>query len=295
MPGNRENEKQEKVEHLNLKSRLKTFIWEVFLFCLTFFIGLVSAVRLGKTLELQEIVLPEISFWNFILAFSIATLFILFVSFSPIIKKGKGAIYRTLFVVTIWWTGASLISVWLFDIAALSLMGLLILWRWKKPNVFNHNLCMVLGLAGVGAILGMNINPKTMILLLLLFSVYDFIAVYKTKHMQKMAKEMARHRAVLAFIIPKEIVDFKKSLEETKPGGEFLMLGGGDIVFPLVFCVSLLSSGVANALIVAVFSLIGLSVSFLIFISQKLRKPMPALPPIAFFSIIGYFLTLLFN
>ena len=55
----------------------------------------------------------------------------------------------------------------------------------------------------------------------------------------------------------------------------------------------LIPEGILNSLIVAMFSLIGLLVSFLIFISQKMRKPIPALPPIALFSIIGFLVTLI--
>ena len=40
-----------------------------------------------------------------------------------------------------------------------------------------------------------------------------------------------------------------------------------------------------------IFSLIGLFLSFYIFASQKVRQPIPALPPIALFSIIGYIIT----
>ena len=46
------------------------------------------------------------------------------------------------------------------------------------------------------------------------------------------------------------------------------------------------------SLIVAFFALTGLFFSFLIFINQRIRAPIPALPPIALFSVLGYLLTL---
>jgi len=64
------------------------------------------------------------------------------------------------------------------------------------------------------------------------------------------------------------------------------------VVFPLVFAVSLISQGITSALIVAFFSLLGLILSFSIFIFAKKKEPIPALPPIALFSIIGYIITL---
>lgn len=111
--------------------------------------------------------------------------------------------------------------------------------------------------------------------------------------MIKMAKAMIESRAILGLVIPPDIFGFGEGLEKIHPGGKFLILGGGDVVFPLLFCVSLIPFGILNSLIVAFFSLVGLFVSFYFFIQQKARQPIPALPPIALFSIIGYLLTLI--
>ena len=85
----------------------------------------------------------------------------------------------------------------------------------------------------------------------------------------------------------------KGELKGIKAGGEYLILGGGDIVFPLLLCASLIPRGVVPSLVVAIFSLIGLLLSYLIFTSQRIRRPIPALPPIALLSILGFFITLL--
>ena len=106
-----------------------------------------------------------------------------------------------------------------------------------------------------------------------------------------MVKEMVEAKAILGLILPSKISDFKINLKEVSPGGKFLILGGGDIIFPLILCVSLASQGIFKSLIVSVFATIGLALSFYLFISQKTRKPIPALPPIALFSIIGYLIT----
>ena len=290
-----EDSKTKEKEKINVivQDSRKVFVWELFLFCLILSLGITAAFSLQGFLKTEKTSLPKISFWDFILYFALVTLFILFISFFPGAKKGKGIIYKLLFIFITWWAGGILISIWLPGLLALFLMGVLVFWRWKAPNILNHNLCIVLALAGAGSTLGITLQPQTVVLLLVIFSIYDFIAVYKTKHMQKMAKEMAEYGAILALIVPQKISDFRQSLKEVKPGGKFLILGGGDVVFPLLLCVSLLPSGIFNSIIVAIFSVIGLSVSFWIFINQKLRKPMPALPPIALFSIIGYFITVI--
>jgi presenilin-like A22 family membrane protease len=170
-------------------------------------------------------------------------------------------------------------------------MAALIFWWWRQPLVLNQDLCLIFGIAGMGSILGLQLTPEIVISLLIIFSIYDFIAVYKTKHMIKIAKEMIEAGAILALIIPQKISDFKEKLERIKPGGKFLILGGGDIAFPLLFSVSLVPFGILNSFIVAIFSFIGLLIGFFFFISQKTRQPIPALPPVALFSIIGYLIT----
>ena len=168
----------------------------------------------------------------------------------------------------------------------------ILLWL-KQPSVLIHNICIILGIAGLGASLGLRLEPVMTAILLIAFSVYDFIAVYKTKHMVKMAKEMIEHQAVLALVIPRGLSGFKGELKGIKTKGKYLILGGGDIAFPLLLSVSLLRQGILPSLVVAVFSLIGLLLSFLIFTSQKIKRPIPALPPITLFSVLGLLITFL--
>jgi len=293
MSGNNQNQTEEQNQITSfLNFPRKILFWELFLFCLIFGLGITAAFFL-KQQKAEQLSISQISFWDFIFGFALATLFIFLISRLPAGKKGKGIIYKFLFIFITWWAGGILLSVWIPNILALFLMGIAVFWWSKFPTVLNHNLCMVLALAGVGSSLGILLQPKMVVVLLIIFSIYDFIAVYKTKHMQKMAGEMAGYGAVLALIVPQEFSDFKQSLKEVKPGGKLLILGGGDIAFPLLLCVSLVSAGILNSLIVAVFSIIGLFVSFRIFVSQKIRQPIPALPPIALFSIIGFLITLI--
>ena len=63
------------------------------------------------------------------------------------------------------------------------------------------------------------------------------------------------------------------------------------MIFPLILTASLIPEGILNSSIVALFALNGLFLSFWIFTSQKIRQPIPALPPIALFSIIGFLIT----
>jgi len=269
----------------------KIFIVEAFLFSLTLSLGIISAFKLNEIFRIQKFTLPQISFWQFIFNFLLATLFIFLIVRFVKFKLGKGIIFKILFASATFFGGGLLLIIWFPDFLALILMAILIFWWFKKPSVFNQDLCMILGMAGVGSTLGLSLTPEMVIILLIIFSIYDFIAVYKTKHMIKMAKEMIESRAILALVIPPNIFGFKERLTEVQPGGKFLILGGGDVVFPLLFAVSLIPFGILKSLVIVLFSLIGLFVGFYFFISQKVRQPIPALPPIALFSIIGYFIS----
>jgi len=280
----------------------KIFIIEAFLFCLTLGLGIATAFRMNNPPPNfcwgQKVNIPQISFFQFILNFLLATLFIFLISRFVKFEKGKGTIFKILFIFAVSLGGLLFLETWLPEPLPLIFIFVSIFWWLKKPSVLIQDLLIILGIAGTGSILGLSLNPLMVIALLIIFSIYDFIAVYKTKHMIKMAKEMIESRAILALVIPPNIFGFRDSLEKIgyppeRVGGKFLILGGGDVVFPLLFSVSLIPSGIFNSLIVAIFSLIGLFAGFWFFISQKTRQPIPALPPIALFSIIGFFITLI--
>ena len=287
-----ENQKQKEITPF--QNPWRVFFLEAFLLSLTLGLGIAGALRINAIFKIQEITIPQISFWRFILYFLFFTLFILFIVRFIKFKKEKGIIFKVLFILAVFLGGLLLLEAWLPEPIPLIIILLLIFWWWKSPLVLNQDFCMILGIAGVGSLLGLQLTPEIVIALLIIFSIYDFIAVYKTKHMVKMAKEMIESGAILALVIPPNISGFKARLAEIKLGGKFLILGGGDIVFPLLFATSLVSQGILNSLVVAIFSLIGLFAGFYFFIHQKMRQPIPALPPIAFFSIIGFLITLIF-
>lgn len=284
---------QERIKRTQIFKPWRVFFWESFLFLLTLGLGIVSALKLFKILEAQQISIPSISFWQFLLYFITATLLILLISFlgKRRLKRGKGTIFKGLFVFIVSWGGLVSLSLWIGDLLALIVIFALVFSWLKRPTILLHNLVMILGMVGMGTILALRLDPSVVVLLLVIFSIYDFIAVYLTKHMVKMAKEMIKAGAIMGLVLPQKISDFTADLKEVKPGGKFLILGGGDVVFPLLLCVSLVPAGILDSLIVAFFAFLGLLFSYLLFIKQKIRKPMPALPPIALFLIIGYLIT----
>jgi len=286
-----DNETKNKKEMKNLTHPWKTFGFEAFLFSLSLGFGILAGLKLNEIFKAQEVPVPSISPSQFLGYFLFGTIFILSIIYFFKFKKVKRIFFKTIFFLAIGFGNLFFFSLWLPDILTFSLLTILIIFLVKKPCLVVHNFALIFAVAGMGAGLGLSFQPEIVILLLLFFSIYDFIAVYKTKHMVKMAKEMIEHQAILGIVIPQKLSDFSAQLEEIKPGGKFLILGAGDMIFPLILTVSLIPQGILSSLIVAFFSLIGLLAGFLIFIAPKIRRPMPALPPIAFFSIIGYLIT----
>jgi len=276
---------------VSLSHPWQAFAFEVFLFSLSLGLGILAGLRLNEIFKILNFSPEKISAWQFLIYFFLATLFLLLVIYFLKFKKGKEIFLRVIFLSAIVIGNFFFFGLWLPGVPALLITAVLVFLLLKASSLLVHNLALIFAVAGVGAGLGLRLQPEIVVLLLIVFSVYDYIAVYKTKHMIKMAKEMMAQKSILGIIIPQKISDFSVQLKEVKAGGKLLVLGAGDIIFPLILSCSLIPQGVLNSLIVALFSLFGLLAGFLFFISQKIRQPMPALPPIAFFSIIGYLIT----
>lgn len=164
----------------------------------------------------------------------------------------------------------------------------------KVKIILLHNAGMILAVAGIGAVLGLSLTPISVVFLLLILSFYDIIAVYKTGHMVKIAEDMIKARAISGIVLPQTLKDWFENLENVQPGGRFMILGSGDLIMPLILIASVIGfHGLAAGLTVLFFSMFGLFLTYYLFITQKTRRPMAALPPIAAASIIGYLIALI--
>lgn len=274
-----------KLKHFNI------FWKEALLFTLTQVLGIFVAIRLSKVLEELEIKPEPVPIFSFLIYFLIVTLIIL--AFLKISKRGSGVLLQIFFVLAIFSGLDILFSTFILEPWATFLAAGLVMIRFIHPTVLLHNLVVVGGLAGVGGLLGITLFPRDAIILLIILAVYDVIAVYKTKHMVKMAKAMIKKRVILGIIIPKKISEFKASMVNVeKKRSSFMILGGGDLVLPLLLIASVVNQNIWQGIIVLIFALLGLLTMHLIFIKLKSR-PMPALPPLAVFSILGYLVSLL--
>lgn len=130
-------------------------------------------------------------------------------------------------------------------------------------------------------------------------SIYDFIAVFKTKHMVSMFKDLLKRGVPLAIVVPEEPMAFKENVQKISKAKlretdkKVLMLGTGDLAFPALFAVSAFAAnGLAAALAIIAGSIVGLVFNHYLLTIKKF-KFIPALPFIALFSAIGYFVAVL--
>ena len=228
----------------------------------------------------------EIGVFQFLVSFLVATVLMLF-----FLKIFKGK-----FMFEIFFSGAVIFGaqgplgiIFIKFTAFLSAIAIVVL-RFIYPRIWTQNVAIIIGIAGIAASLGMSVKPLMALIILILLSVYDIIAVYKTRHMIRLFKGMAKRGAVLALVIPRSFSLWFNKFEIIKPENknEFIFLGTGDLALPIFFAVSTLSSGINFFLFIIFGAVIGFAVNHLIFINQREKKPIPALPAIALFSILGY-------
>ena len=163
-----------------------------------------------------------------------------------------------------------------------------------KPTIILHNLTELLIYPGIAAIFVPILNKYTIIILLILISIYDMWAVWRSGIMQKMAKFQIKELNIFGgFFIPylskklrAKIKKLRKSKKRKKVKIQLAILGGGDVVFPIITAgVFLRAFGLVSALFVVFGAFAGL---LYILISSEKKKPYPAMP----FITAGIFIAL---
>lgn len=266
------------------------FVLEGLLFLVTQFLGLYIGWKLYQYPEVKEIVERQTySWWQFLIAFAIGTLVILF-----FIKYVKSRLIFGGFYYVLLFLGCMAF----FDAFALGYLSAILalavcLLRRFLPSVLTHNMAMILAIAGMSSYFGLSFLPWQIILMLIILSVYDFIAVFKTKHMVAMFKKMMEQGAIFSLIIPSNLIGFLAGMKTAKPGENFIFLGTGDLAFPIIFAVSALRDGLLSSVLIIIGALFGVMAINLYFYFKKERRAFPALPPISIGCIVGYLISLI--
>lgn len=175
-----------------------------------------------------------------------------------------------------------------------------------KQNVFIHNFTEILIYAGIVVLFAPLFEIIWIIVFLFLISIYDMYAVWKSKHMVKLAEFTTDSKLFAGFSIGyksekkkiKVLMNLPKpNYKSEKSNYKNAILGGGDVFFSLLFSSVVMSSLIKIgysvvssyfiSLIVVLFSTLAL---FLLFLYSKKGKFYPAMPFITSGCLFGYFL-----
>jgi len=191
------------------------------------------------------------------------------------------------------------VNLLLFNISLSSLISILIalplaFLKVFKRDILVHNATELMIYPGIAVIFIPLLNIWTTILLLVFISIYDIYAVWHAGFMQKMAKYQIKNLKIFAgFFVPylnKKEMDILNSTPRSKLKGKKIkvnvaILGGGDVVFPIILAgVVLRAMGILSALFVTIGAVLGLL--YLFYTSEK-GKFYPAMPFISAGCLLG--------
>jgi presenilin-like A22 family membrane protease len=240
-----------------------------------------------------------------IIGVTIGTIILLF-----FVKYQKVKWWKTWFFLASWLTMSIAIGTVLPPSMAITAWAVslgLALWKIYKPNIALHNLTEILMYSGIAILLVPILSVPSAIALLIIIAIYDVYAVWKSRHMVKMAEFTTKTNLFPGLRLsykdkkrsqtdtPKEH-PAKASTKTSKTG----VLGGGDIVFPLLFAgtvmASLIQKGLPRMAALYQSTIIVATTAaalFLLFYFAKKNKFYPAMPFVAAGCIAGYLLILL--
>jgi len=138
------------------------------------------------------------------------------------------------------------------------------------------NAAAITATAGIGVVFGISLGILSVLILLVLLSIYDYIAVFRTKHMVKMADFITKRELAFTITSKRMVPEIKKERR--------IDLGSGDLIGPLMLEVALIPYSIVASFFVFLGGTIALGVLLALMWRQKIV--LPALPPIVFGSIL---------
>jgi presenilin-like A22 family membrane protease len=246
------------------------------------------------------------SIWRVVFFIAISLIFAVLIMFA-LMKYGAELLIKIWFFSVIVIALGITLNAFLFRIpygATISLVmaaGLAYI-KLIKRNIIAHNLTELIIYPGIGAIFVALILSWTSkpvlagVAILIFLSIYDIYAVWHAGFMQKMAHfQINKLKLFTGFFVPymnnkeKNLIKKAKTdkkLKNKKVKVNVAILGGGDVVFPIILAGIVLNSmGIIQALLISVGATIALAWLFAI---SKKGKFYPAMP----FISIGCFIAL---
>ena len=288
-----------------MKHTLRITSIVLLVFLLSQFIGIAIVYKYidrQKTMEQGKAIFKELpfgerppleeknSFISIMLSIFIGTALLLL-----LIKFNLTLIWKIWFLIAIVISLSIAGSAFIMPKVAVALALFLGLWKIFRPNVWVQNITEIFMYGGLAAIFVPVINLQSAIILLILISLYDAYAVWKSKHMITLAQSQTKANIFAGLLIPYSLPNTKNSSEEkgtlkvktqSVPSPvRTAVLGGGDMGFPLIFAGVILKEwGLLPSLIIPFFAAAGLAV---IFWKGEPHKFYPAMPFISVGCFVG--------
>jgi len=219
-----------------------------------------------------------------------------------LVKYKKFNLWKIWFFIAVFFTMTIAFSAFIPQSIAAILAFILAILKIYKPNVILQNLTEIFIYGGLAAIFVPIISIFAAFMLLIIISIYDVIAVNKTKHMITLAKFQTKSKVFAGLMIPYEIGKGKivtNTKASKEKGSKIAVLGGGDIGFPLIFAGVVMKDlmlsnpeliGFLKTLVIPIFTTIALTYLLL---KGKQDKFYPAMPYLSVGCFIGYLVILL--
>lgn len=180
-------------------------------------------------------------------------------------------------------------------LASLVLTALMVVY----PEWYIVDAVGILTAAGASALFGISLSIVPTVILLVLLAVYDFIAVYKTKHMVKLAEGVMDLKLPILFVLPRKLnySYVRSKMQKLEPGKEreAYFMGLGDAVMPTILAVSanafLKAPAIGFVNVPALGTIVGTLVSYAVLMYFVMKgKPQAGLPFLCTGAIVGFLL-----
>jgi len=166
----------------------------------------------------------------------------------------------------------------------------------KYPEWYVIDICGIIMGVGIIAMFGISLNIPLVIVLLVGLSIYDAIAVYKTKHMVDLADTVLDLKLPSLLVIPKsrkyslikEAKSLREKLKDDEERDAFIM-GLGDFIFPGILVASTFHNITNNGILIALSVMLGTLFGFIALMRPVNKgKPQAGLPYLCSGAIMGY-------
>ncbi len=176
------------------------------------------------------------------------------------------------------------------------IMAVIVALLVKYPEWYIIDISGIITAVGAVAMIGISLTILIALALLIGMALYDFISVYKTKHMIDLADTLIDLKLPILYVIPKtkeySLVKETKRLKEKLKEGEkrdAFFMGVGDIVIPGILAAAAFHNIANYGLTIGLSVILGTLAGFALLMLFVLKgKPQAGLPFLCPGAILGY-------